>query len=139
MRFLGNVDEALARRVADRVEDFRLQAFEVALGELGAFKRGRLARVVWLGVRSGADALASLAAQVETECVAEGLPGEQRPFTAHLTLARSRVRDGAVLPRLPALPLLRPWRATGLVLYSSHLGRAGATYEPLRSIRLEGG
>jgi len=139
VRFLGGVDGEVARAIAERVEAQLPHGFEVGLGEIGSFKRGSRSRVVWLGLRTGAEALTQLAAQVETECVAAGLAAEQRPFTAHLTLARARERDGEMLPRLPGLPLLRPWRAAELILYSSHLGRAGATYEPLRAVRLEGG
>ena len=125
--------------MAEKVAGHHLQGFEVGLGEIGTFKRGRLARVVWLAVGSGADALAALAGVVESESVSAGLAGEERPFKAQLTLARSRKRLGAVLPELPALPQLQPWRADELILYSSHLGRAGAIYEPLRAMRLDGG
>jgi hypothetical protein len=38
---------------------------------------------------------------------------------------------------LPVPPRLSPWRATELILYSSHLGRAGAVYAPLRVVELD--
>ncbi len=134
MRFIGSVDRAVADGIAERVEVGA--AFDVALGEIGTFARGRLARVVWLGVREGAEPLRALAGRVEAECRAAGLDPEARAFTPHLTLARARARDGAALPELPALPELHRWRATELVLYSSHLGRGGAVHEPLRTLRL---
>jgi len=103
---------------------------------VGAFKRGRLARVVWLGLSEGAVDIAALATIAEAASVAAGLEAEGRRFHGHLTLARARARDGAVLPALPAAPDLPAWRAEELVLYRSHLGRAGSVYEPLRRIRL---
>ena len=134
IRFIGSVDRAVVDGIAERVEAGR--AFDVELGEVGTFARGRLARVVWLGVRDGAEPLRALARTVEGECRAAGLEPETRAFTPHLTLARARAREGALLPALPALPELDAWRANELVLYSSHLGRGGAVHEPLRAVPL---
>jgi 2'-5' RNA ligase len=136
IRFLGQVDQTLAQGIAARLEDRGLIGIDLQLGELGTFKRGRLARVVWLGLRSGAEDAADLAAQVEEECVRAGLEAEARRFNAHLTLARARARDGAALPPLSGPPELPSWRAGELILYRSHLGRAGSVYDPLRQIRL---
>jgi 2'-5' RNA ligase len=110
--------------------------FELGLGDLGTFRSGRLVRVVWLGVRTGAAALQALAAQIEDECRHAGLPPEARPHQPHLTLARARARGGAALPVLPSPPVFEPWLADELVLYSSRLGRPHAVHEPMRTIRL---
>jgi 2'-5' RNA ligase len=136
VRFLGHLDRAVAEGIADRLDGAGLQAFDLRLGEAGTFKRGRLARVVWIGLETGAAELSSLAATVEAECTAAGLEPEQRKFNAHLTLARARARDGAVLPALPPAPGQPAWRADELILYESRLGRAGSVYEPLRRLRL---
>jgi len=138
VRFIGAIESDLVDEIANRVEEAPGPSFEVALGEMGMFKRGRLARVVWLGLREGGDELSRLAERVERECQAVHLEAESRPFTAHLTLARARPRDGALVPPLPDLPDLESWRAEELVLYSSHLGRDGAVHEPIRRIRLTG-
>lgn len=103
---------------------------------MGTFKRGRLARVVWLGLQGSIEATQVLAEQVEAECVRAGLPGETRAFHPHLTLARARPRDGALLPELPPPPELQTWRAAELILYRSKLGRGGSVYEPMRRLRL---
>jgi RNA 2',3'-cyclic 3'-phosphodiesterase len=137
VRFIGNVERELVEGIAGRLAEQRLRGFDLELGEMGTFRRGRLVRVVWIGLRGGLDAAAGLAAAVEAECGRAGLEPEARPFQPHLTLARARARDGAVLPALPAAPALAPWRAKELVLYQSRLGRAGAVYEPLRRLRLD--
>ena len=136
VRFIGSVERSVAEGIADQLAERHLEGFELQLGEVGTFKRGRLVRVVWLQVRAGADAARELAEQVEAECVRAGLAPEARPFQPHLTLSRARPRDGAVLPALPNPPELQPWRATELILYRSQLGRAGSVYEPLRTLRL---
>jgi RNA 2',3'-cyclic 3'-phosphodiesterase len=130
------LDAAVAEAIADRLVDAVLPGFELALGEVGAFKRGRLARVVWLGLRSGEVESAALAAAVELECGRAGLESEPRAYHPHLTLARARARDGVALPELAPPPATEGWRAGELILYRSRLGRAGSVYEPLRSITL---
>jgi RNA 2',3'-cyclic 3'-phosphodiesterase len=136
IRFLGHLEVAVAEEIADRLTGTHLPGFELALGEAGAFKRGRLARVVWLGLRSGEKESGALAAAVEAECQRAGLEREARAYHPHLTLARARLRDGTALPELPDAPPTAGWRAAELILYRSRLGRAGAVYEPLRSIKL---
>jgi RNA 2',3'-cyclic 3'-phosphodiesterase len=137
VRFIGNVDRALVEAIADRLAGSSLIAFDLELGSLGTFTHGRHVRVVWQGLRAGAEAVAGLAARVDEECAAAGLVGEKRPFQPHLTLARARARDGAELPRLPEPPHLLPWRVTELVLFASRLSRTGAVYEPLRILMLD--
>jgi RNA 2',3'-cyclic 3'-phosphodiesterase len=136
VRFIGSVERVVVDQVAGRLDELALRGFELGLGDVGTFKRGRLVRVVWLQVRAGADRAREVAAQVEEECVRAGLERELRAFEPHLTLARARARDGAELPPLPKPPELPPWQAEELVLFSSHLGRSGAVYEQLRTIRL---
>jgi len=135
-RFIGSIELANAEMIAERLTAVPPQAFELQLGGTGRFGRGRRARVVWLGLLLGAPELERLAARVEAECVGAGLAPEARPLHPHLTLARALDRDGAALPDLPEAPLLPPWPARELILYRSHLGRTGSTYEALRTIRL---
>jgi 2'-5' RNA ligase len=137
IRFIGAVDPSVVDSIAGRLDELRLPGFDLQLGELGTFKGGRLVRVVWLQLSAGSEPARELAALVEAECVRAGLMPEARPFRPHLTLARARARGGSVTPELPSSPTdLPPWRAEELVLYSSHLGRTGSTYERLRNLRL---
>jgi 2'-5' RNA ligase len=136
IQFLGQVELSLAEGIADRLSERGLRAFELQLGDVGTFKRGRLVRVVWLGLRSGTEEIEALAETVETESGRAGLEAEVRRYHAHLTLARARAGDGSALPHLPPVPELAVWRADELILYRSRLGRGGSVYEPLRRIRL---
>jgi RNA 2',3'-cyclic 3'-phosphodiesterase len=136
VRFVGTVDRAVAEGIAGRLDGAAGPSIQLALGEAGTFKRSRLARVVWLGLKAGAEDLAALAVRVEAECRSAGLAPEARAFQPHLTLARARSRDGARPPDLPAIPALAPWRADELILYWSHLKKTGAVHEPIRRIAL---
>jgi RNA 2',3'-cyclic 3'-phosphodiesterase len=136
LRFLGHIEASIGDGIADRLGGSAPAGFELELGSVGTFQRGRLVRVVWLGLRRGADQARALAAEVEVACTEAGLAAEARAFQPHLTLARARARDGAVLPALASPPQLPAWRADELVLYRSRLGRGGSVYEPLRVLRL---
>jgi len=136
VRFIGSVERDVVEGIADRLDGSAGPPFEAALGGVGMFRRGSLARVAWLGVREGAEPLRALARRVEAECRSAGLEPDARPFKPHLTLARARARQGAGLPELPTLPELQPWMVRELILYSSHLQRGGAVHEPIRAVRL---
>ncbi len=136
VRFIGNAQRDVVEGIASRIEANPGPSFDLALGNVGQFKRSRLARVVWLSTTGGVEELQELASRVEAECRAAGLEPEKRAFQPHLTLARARARDGATLPELPPLPAIDPWMADELVLYWSHLGKGGAVHEPIRRIRL---
>ena len=75
VRFVGSIERSVVEVIADRLVEQALPAFDLRLGQLGAFKRGRLARVVWLHVTQGSDGARELASRVEAACVhaAEGV------------------------------------------------------------------
>ena len=111
-------------------------AFEVTAGGLGAFPARGRARVLWYGVSDPGGELRRLARDV---AVAVGLPDEGR-FRGHVTLARSRARDGT--DASPLLDVPAPETALSvdrLVLYRSHLGHGPARYEALATAALGGG
>src|SRR5262245_14769725 len=64
--------------------------FNVGFAALGGFPSLERARVLWLGVQAGAQPLGRLSAALGNGLSELGLPVEQRSFTPHLTLARSR-------------------------------------------------
>ncbi len=91
LKFLGEVDAARQAQICaalrDAVEGHA--RFTAAVGGIGTFG-GRIPRVVWVGVTDGAEALTSLARDVEQALSRIGFPKEKRGFTAHLTLGRVR-------------------------------------------------
>ncbi|HLQ62188.1 MAG TPA: RNA 2',3'-cyclic phosphodiesterase [Candidatus Acidoferrales bacterium] len=136
LRFLGGVQAAVAEALARELAELAAPAFELQLGGLGSFGRGRRVRVIFLRLEKGEPEAAVLARRVEEACRSLRLPPEERPFNAHLTLARARDRFGAPLPELPSPPELPGWRAAELIVYRSRLGRQGARYEAVHSFPL---
>jgi 2'-5' RNA ligase len=91
--------------------------------------------VLHVAVGEGREPLARLAGEVSERLRPLGVPPDDRPFTAHLTLAR--VRDGAeagvvrdLQAFVPSEPFAAggPLRVEGVVLYESRLSPRGPTY-----------
>ena len=136
LRFLGGVASATVEALAGELAGLEAFAFQLQTGGLGSFGSGRRVRVVFLRLEQGEQEALALARRVEDACRRLGLPPEERPFNAHVTLARARDRFGAQLPELPPPPALAPWRAAELIVYRSRLGRPAVRYEPLHTFRL---
>lgn len=138
LRFLGEVDEGAVdplQAALDGVPPFRV---ELALAPAATFGPAARTGVVWLGIGGEVDALRALARAVEGAVRLAGAPPDDRPFAAHLTLARvgrsaSAEDRGAVAAAVRALdpPPPLPFVADQLVLVRSHLGGPAPRYEVL--------
>ena len=95
VRFLGELGESGLARVSEAAREAVAgqRRFEAALGATGAFPNARRARVLWLGLSEGAEALADVAHAVEQALRRHGFERADRGFTSHLTLGRVRERD----------------------------------------------
>lgn len=135
---LPEIEGALSAALAG-ARGFRLQP-----GDLGSFGGRRNLRVVWVGVGGDTVALAALAGRVEAALAPLGFPTEQRPFAAHLTLARvrdetppaerERIHDALQHVRVPDAP---PIDVRAVSLMQSELGRDSARYHALVTFALE--
>ncbi len=114
--------------------------FRVRLSGGGAFPTPERPRAIWLGVVEGRDALAEAARRLDAAIEPLGWPPEERPFRAHLTLARSDGVPAAsqVASRLQAAAddLDVAWTADRIVLFESHTGSGAARYEALDEVWL---
>ena len=144
LRFLGPTPPARVAAAASALEAAAagFGPFAVRVTGAGAFPRLSAPRVLWLGLGEGAARLADLAARLEANLAEAGWPPEDRPFGAHLTLARA---DDVAAARPVADALVRraatleiSWTADRAILYESLLGPGGARYEPLRTVPLSG-
>jgi len=144
LRFLGpTLDERLPSiEAAMRDAAAGAAPFRVSLAGAGAFPAATRPRVLWLGVPEGADALGALAGRLDDGLVRAGWARDERPFRAHLTLARA---DGIPAGAATAAALLEvargfatAWTADRIVLFESHTGGGPARYEALREAALAG-
>jgi 2'-5' RNA ligase len=88
LRFIGDVDEVVAREVASLLANVRRRAFELRLQGLSSFG-GRKPRAVVASV-APAEPVIELQAEHERLMRRVGLEPEGRKYTPHVTLARLR-------------------------------------------------
>jgi 2'-5' RNA ligase len=153
--FLGHQPEKRLGEIAEAALGVEAEAPEVELRpEPVGVPRGKRSRLFALDAPS--DGVIGIQAEVEARLVAAGFhEPEKRAFWPHLTVARVRPeskgsqappdakrrrRRGVPAPVEDPLPPLvgTPvrFRPTRLVLYRSHLKRAGAEYEPMAELEL---
>ena len=141
VRFIGSVDRPVAEDVALALSSLSAPAPTVALSGVGRFDQRGQTGAIWAGVTPH-DALAALHRKVDQAMIRGGLEPEHRAFLPHITLARlsrgagAEAEVAAWLARHAALSS-QPFALTHLILYESHLGHAGAAYEPIARWPLE--
>ncbi len=144
LRFLGATPDAAIPdlEAALREAAVGIASFPVRLDGAGSFPPGPRPRVLWLGVGEGAPALSALAGRLEAALALRGWPRDERPFAAHLTIARTDgVPDaGALADRLRAAAsdLDAAWTADRVMLFESITGGGPARYVPLVVVPLDG-
>jgi len=143
LKFLGDVEQERISAAACAIERSvsALSAFDLALGGTGAFPNPRRPGVLWIGVRKGAEPLASLAGAVESALAGLGFERERRPFSAHLTLGRIRSpgNSGRIVERMTEAGFeCDPFRIASVHVMKSDLQRSGAVYTTLRTLNLKG-
>ncbi|TVR00798.1 MAG: RNA 2',3'-cyclic phosphodiesterase [Desulfovibrionales bacterium] len=162
LKFLGELSEEQVTRLGDDL----FQATSISgAGEVlvvqgrggGFFPDLRRPRILWVGLGKGAREVGHLAFRVENSCASMGFARDQRPFLAHLTVARikrSAKTRGTLQPHacenirhqpdwievLQALDSIS-WPEIvidRMVLWESRLTPEGPIYRPLKEWSLTG-
>ena len=140
LRFIGDIDEGLAREISYELEGVEAKPFQLRLSGTGVFG-GNKPHTLFAGVEESAD-LRRLQAIHERICQVLGLPPDSRKFAPHVTLARLKDPDVAALHRFIASHNLyksRVFEVGRFVLFSSRPSRGGGPYAVEESYRLQAG
>jgi 2'-5' RNA ligase len=129
LRFIGDVDDALASEIASLLGRVRRREFELRLDGLTSFG-GRKPRAV---VATVAPSTAVMELQAEHERLMQrvGLEPEGRKYTPHITLARLRdstSRDVAEYLSARAPFHSAPFKVSRFVLFSARASVGGGPY-----------
>lgn len=140
LQFLGEVRHRQADCVATALRKLNLAPVPIEVAELGFFDRPG---IFYVGVRLTLE-LVALQQQVTAATGQCGFVGERRPYQAHITLARSRERDGrpafaALRNKLGQSPNFANFIAPEFLLYESFLGPSGSRYEVRERFTLPAG
>lgn len=141
LRFLGEVGEDAAADAAEALAEAKAAPVPVRVSGHQVFRRGNVPRMI-VALVELAPELDRLKRKVDRliDPVAPEL--RRRRYTPHVTLAR--MGKGARETRLPGFlesaagADLPSWTADSFVLYSSHLGREGASYVAEETYPLDG-
>ncbi len=141
IRFLGEVTPAVQAELVGRLEAALSQPgapgrLELELTEPRWFPSARQPRTLACLVPE-TPPLMALAALAEASARDAGLPPEERPFRAHITLGRMRPTL-TVSPKLDIAPSRTGFRADALIFYQSTLTPAGPIYTERRRFPLVG-
>ena len=143
LKFLGDVSDERADAIVEAVRGAcqGQDPFTMRLTGMGTFPPRGAPRVVWVGLE-GAEPLEAIARALEERLLLLGYPAEDRPFRAHVTLARARSPQGkgAVIGVVKAHERdeLGAVEVRDVRLMRSELSRAGPTYSVVASVPLEG-
>ena len=145
LKFLGDVDvqNLAALRDETGVAVRSSRRFHLVTGRTGFFPDHRRPRVFWLGLEGDIDALLLLQKAIDDAISKLGYARENRPFTAHLTLARlkeeSSITDKIVFARSVQAGVFEPpcnIEVNSVALMRSQLTPRGAIYTRLAEFGL---
>jgi len=145
LKFLGEISISnveLLKEILASEAGFHT-AFEISVGELGAFPSQSRPRVLWVAVQAPPE-LQSIRSTLENETARIGYTREKRPFSPHLTLGRvsrnansGEVRKVCEVLNKYTVGFLGAARVQDLHLFRSDLKPGGAVYTKLFSAHLK--
>jgi RNA 2',3'-cyclic 3'-phosphodiesterase len=143
LKFLGNVSDSLVPDIKRVMEESvrEVPSFEIHALGVGAFPSVSNIRVVWIGISEPGN-MKEIAMRLDEGLEPLGFRREERPFTAHLTVARSKGRKGMSCVR----ELIRVWEGVSfdtqsldrIRLKKSVLSPKGPAYTTIEEVPLRG-
>lgn len=91
MKFLGDISSEQTERLKIILKEItsRYSPFIIKLSSnIGIFPTYRMPRIIWIGIKEGANKLHELYSSIETILYKEGFPEENKEFSSHITIGR---------------------------------------------------
>lgn len=143
LAFIGEVGDDGAAALIDRLSGpWPAAPFPVDVAGAGAFPPSGPMRILWLGIRSGADGLLEMYGELTARLAALGFETEKRPYHPHITIGRAKGASSPASRKARAVLGTAgihagSSRVQSLTLFQSRLSPAGARYEPLLRVPLD--
>ncbi len=141
LKFLGDTEEGLVDQIISCIEDASkgVAPFDIRLAGMGAFPSMSNIRVVWVGIKDGAQ-LGEIAKKLDLSTAHLGFEPEKRGFVPHLTLARARsgrnMANIQEILRRNAATDYGSYHIDRILLKKSVLSPRGPTYSTVREVML---
>ena len=130
LAFIGDTGIERIDVLRDVVDTLPREAFVLALDCVGTFRHSDLA---WIAPSHVPGSLLELQALLSAALARNGFDIEQRPFHAHVTLARRCTRNAAKARLKPV-----EWRVERVALLASIASNGGVCYRELAGLNLTG-
>lgn len=93
LKFLGEIDDThLVDKINSVLENIASNKppFRISFNSIGAFPSLKSARIIWVGVNKGQDTIKEISEDFENKLQDLGIAKEDRPFSSHITIGRTR-------------------------------------------------
>lgn len=154
LKFLGEIDAVTLSKISDILEDTAKDknAFHIRISCLGAFPKINYPKVLWLSIDKGDNEVKEIAKQLKEKIAKAGVPREDRPFSTHITIGRTRstLNRERLVQDLKNLALHKSlagqsatiiggleFVVTKLIIFKSSLTPKGPIYEGLKEANLK--
>jgi len=145
LKFLGEVPQEDLKTISSLVRE-RCSGFHPVnsyLSGIGAFPDLRFPKIIWAALNDPNKEIQAMADALQEDLGKIGLPKEDRPFKAHLTLGRlkSQVHIKNLLSTLQQMDVVDKTQETldRVILYKSTLTTQGPIYEALEEFKITRG
>ena len=146
LKFLGEIEDKKLEGIITIMEDVAgdKHTYDIRISSLGAFPNISSPRVIWVGIDKGDSETKEIAKELEEKIAKLGIPKEDRPFSSHITIGRTRspinrerlIRDLNNLQLKFAQENLE-FLVTKITLFKSTLTPKGPIYEALKEANLK--
>ncbi len=88
MRFLGNITSPAVDSIYEAMQTVSFSPIAVEIRGVGVFPKIQYPRVIWAGIKEGAEQLSNIFEQLEPKLRELGFRPDPKGFSPHLTIAR---------------------------------------------------
>ena len=139
LRYIGEVTTPVAEDVAAALGGVHAAPLALRLNGAGSFDKHDWPNAIWAGIAPH-DAITALHKKIDHALIRVGLPSEARAYLPHITLARLSRSAGPVNGFLANHAALTsaPFEIGHMLLFESHLGGEGPSYDAIGRWALSG-
>src|SRR3989344_3246386 len=131
LKFLGDIDEKLAKEIVEKLGEIKLKKFELELDELGFFPNENYIKIIWVGVKNPVKVMEL---QQDIDETLSKYFKKEREFSVHITIGRVKF----IKNKKEFLDIIKKSRVEKLKfnvesfgLFSSELSKDGPRYRTI--------
>jgi len=146
LKFLGEIDDQKLDKITSILENIAKDknSFHIFISSIGAFPRISSPRVIWVGIDMGEKETKGIVKALEEKIEKIGIPKEDRPFSSHITIGRTRsalnlqkLAEGLKTLENDLKIKVAEFDVTKITLFKSTLTPKGPIYEVLKETNLK--